>query len=51
MGCSVRQSRSWTIQKQRAAGADTVHLAFPAASRHDDMRRFAEEVLPQARKL
>jgi len=40
-----------TIQKHRAAGADTFHLAFPAASRHDDMRRFAEEVLPQARSL
>jgi alkanesulfonate monooxygenase SsuD/methylene tetrahydromethanopterin reductase-like flavin-dependent oxidoreductase (luciferase family) len=40
-----------TIHKQRAAGADTFHLAFPAASRHDDMRRFAAEVLPQARAL
>ena len=34
-----------------AAGADTFHLAFPAASRHDDMRRFAEEVLPAARRF
>jgi alkanesulfonate monooxygenase SsuD/methylene tetrahydromethanopterin reductase-like flavin-dependent oxidoreductase (luciferase family) len=40
-----------TLQKQRAAGADTFHLAFPPSSRHDDMRRFAEEVLPQARML
>jgi alkanesulfonate monooxygenase SsuD/methylene tetrahydromethanopterin reductase-like flavin-dependent oxidoreductase (luciferase family) len=40
-----------TIQQHRAAGADTFHLAFPAASRYDDMRRFAEEVLPQARAL
>jgi alkanesulfonate monooxygenase SsuD/methylene tetrahydromethanopterin reductase-like flavin-dependent oxidoreductase (luciferase family) len=40
-----------TIQTQRAAGADTFHLAFAAASRHEDMRRFAEEVLPQARAL
>ncbi len=40
-----------TIRKHRTAGADTFHLAFPAASRHEDMRRFAEEVLPQARAL
>ena len=40
-----------TIERHRTAGADTFHLAFPAASRHDDMRRFAEEVLPQARTL
>jgi alkanesulfonate monooxygenase SsuD/methylene tetrahydromethanopterin reductase-like flavin-dependent oxidoreductase (luciferase family) len=40
-----------TIDQQRAAGADTFHLAFPAASRQDDMRRFAEEVLPRARAL
>jgi alkanesulfonate monooxygenase SsuD/methylene tetrahydromethanopterin reductase-like flavin-dependent oxidoreductase (luciferase family) len=40
-----------TIQRHRAAGADTFHLAFPAASRQDDMQRFAEQVLPQARTL
>jgi hypothetical protein len=27
-----------TIQKHRAAGADTFHFAFPATSRNDDMR-------------
>jgi alkanesulfonate monooxygenase SsuD/methylene tetrahydromethanopterin reductase-like flavin-dependent oxidoreductase (luciferase family) len=40
-----------TIQRHRAAGADSFHLAFPAATRYDDMRRFAEEVLPQARTV
>jgi alkanesulfonate monooxygenase SsuD/methylene tetrahydromethanopterin reductase-like flavin-dependent oxidoreductase (luciferase family) len=40
-----------TLHKHRAAGADTFHLAFPAASRHDDMRRFAAEVLPAARRI
>jgi alkanesulfonate monooxygenase SsuD/methylene tetrahydromethanopterin reductase-like flavin-dependent oxidoreductase (luciferase family) len=40
-----------TIQRHRVAGADTFHLAFPATTRHEDMQRFAEEVLPRARTL